>query len=286
MGTSPTGTTTVPNEPEEVMVDTKNESTTKAQQQKNLIAKCNEVQDALSKADWNDMKVRHKVGRIVAEVKDAAKYGENAVTFMEKKLRRDEKTLYRYARVTELWPTAEFEKLVREKGPSGLPITWSHLEVLVDVADGRVRQGLLSKARKQCWSVRKLKAEAEKTKSSSPSSKKTAPLVALSHLARSLDALEQKMSHLSARAMPALLSKPELSDKEREALKSSWVKLEAAELVLTDLIAKVREVLERDDEPKKKRIVEHFPSGPQAPETNGAPSPESSAAPAPGKVLA
>ena len=247
------------------MVESKNETSIKAQQQKNLITKCDEAGAALATADRDDMRARYKVGRIVGEVMDEAKYGQNAVEVMEEKLRRDKKTLYRYARVAQLWPAAEFERLVRKKDAAGLPVTWSHLEVLVEVEDGRVRKGLLSKALKKCWSVRTLRAEIENLEPASSRSKKVKPLVAIGRLARSLDPLAEVARNLEAKALPVLLSKKAKPSKQELAgLKASWKRLDIAHKCLGGLLAKVSVVLERGGrltkqpakQPAKQRVVE------------------------------
>lgn len=117
-----------------------------------------EVKQKLASAERGDLLARHAVAVVILEVKDAAKYGENALERMQEEIGLDRATLYRYASVAEAWTKTDFAKLCDRTNSKQMPLTWSHLELLATVRDGRSRKALLERALKEALTVRGLSA--------------------------------------------------------------------------------------------------------------------------------
>jgi hypothetical protein len=100
---------------------------------------------------------RYAAGEIVAAVKrDAATYGDSAVTSLAKSVGEDIATLYRFASVAECFTRAEVKRLLA----SGL--TWSHLVALARVPDEKRRKAWTARAMRTKVSVRMLEAQLAK----------------------------------------------------------------------------------------------------------------------------
>ena len=121
-------------------------------------AACKEARELLVAADRSDVLARYKVGVIILRVKERRGYGERGVERMEEELGRDQGTLYRYATVVETWEEPDFKALMKRTNAKGLPLTWSHYELLATVKDGRKLNGLITRALKECLSVHALRA--------------------------------------------------------------------------------------------------------------------------------
>lgn len=115
-------------------------------------------------AEKHDVAARYYVATMVQAVKDAAKFGEGAIDKLEGPSGLDRSSLYRLAAVAETWAPSDFKKVSAEKAKNGLPLSWSHWEVLAyEVKDGRARNGLMTQALDECLSVRDLRARANGT---------------------------------------------------------------------------------------------------------------------------
>jgi hypothetical protein len=73
---------------------------------------------------------------VKAVMDERTKYGSRAVEKLARKLGLKAKLLYRWAAVATIWPDqADFYALVQRRNKYGIPLTWSHLEVLTEVTD-------------------------------------------------------------------------------------------------------------------------------------------------------
>jgi hypothetical protein len=117
------------------------------------------IKKLLTSDATNSLLARHQVALIVQRVKRTpARYGSGAVRELEAALCLDAKTLYRWAIVADAWPNrGALKKLTLMKNSSGLPLTWSHLELLSDLDDPARRAEATEKALAQSWSVRQLR---------------------------------------------------------------------------------------------------------------------------------
>jgi hypothetical protein len=128
----------------------------KQKQTKKLTAAIAKVRDTLAAAERDDLAARHQVAVIVLDVKDTSKYGENAIERVEEEIGFDRATLYRYARVAEVWATKEFKDVSARTNSKGMPLSWSHWELLATLDDGRSRKSLVERSFKEALSVRAL----------------------------------------------------------------------------------------------------------------------------------
>ncbi|HZH18368.1 MAG TPA: hypothetical protein VE057_28710 [Archangium sp.] len=111
----------------------------------------------LASAEKQDAQVRYEIGRVVAKVRGAGpRYGSNAVGQLERALGLDENTLRRYERIANTWTSARFSELMKRTNLYGRPLSWSHLDVLAEVADAKKREVLLDEALREGLSVRAL----------------------------------------------------------------------------------------------------------------------------------
>jgi hypothetical protein len=104
-----------------------------------------------------DVRARHRVGAIVAEIKVSEdRYGARAVTLLSQALGKDETTLYRYAMVAETWNEEEIAEILLRRTPTGEPVSWSHLLELAAVTSASDRARYLNQAISHGLSVRQL----------------------------------------------------------------------------------------------------------------------------------
>lgn len=126
-------------------------------------AKLAEIKQLLAKAETNDLDARYRIGIVVNDVKiNRKKYGDGAVNHVADELSIERTSLYAYAKVVQLWPEKEFEKLCRRKNTAGLPITFSHLIELTKrglMKNEPKREKLLDKVFSKSLSVRALRDE-------------------------------------------------------------------------------------------------------------------------------
>jgi hypothetical protein len=110
------------------------------------------VRRLLARADLDETRTRHKVGVIVARLRDAkGTYGDRAVERVATELKLDASTLYRYATVASLWSERE---LSRARNCSGEPLSWSHWVELARVPSGW--STWLERVVAEAWSARNL----------------------------------------------------------------------------------------------------------------------------------
>jgi len=146
------------------------------------------LKSRLASADRSEVIDRHEIAVVVRKIlDDGTKYGEGAVKQLEAALGIDDRTLYRRAHVAGIWPTVDaIERLLSLRNKFGRPLTWSHLEVLAEVADENDREALIDLTLAKGLSVRKLRAliakrhavwsDHRRTFSADPSHVLTAPI--------------------------------------------------------------------------------------------------------------
>lgn len=123
-----------------------------------LQAEIDHLRELIGDASVLDALVRHGVGTVVKKVRgDRAKYGERALKQLEDAFDFDENTLRRFEAVAETWTKADLKKLLHRKNVKGLPLTWSHLELLAQVSSGARRDKFIEKILHDALSVRELR---------------------------------------------------------------------------------------------------------------------------------
>jgi len=112
----------------------------------------------IASADRSDAMKRFEIALIVQRIKNGgAKYGDKPLEKLEGKFGFDRTTMYRWATVVDVWSTRKaLKELLSKTMASGLPLTWSHVELLAEV-DGRSRDRFLERTLKESLSVRKLR---------------------------------------------------------------------------------------------------------------------------------
>jgi hypothetical protein len=111
----------------------------------------------LTAAAEEDLRARYDIGW-VAHVARYEGDGATALKQLRDRFALDETALRRYARVSETLSSSEFKWVVNLRTPRGLPLTWSHLELLQKVRSSPHRRVLATLAARDGWSVRELAA--------------------------------------------------------------------------------------------------------------------------------
>jgi hypothetical protein len=116
------------------------------------------LRNRIAKATVADAMVRHDIGTVVKKVRgNRAKYGARALAQLERAFDFDENTLRRFEAVAELWTASGLAKLLARKNSKGLPVSWSHLELLAEVASDGKRDKLIEKTLAESLTVRQLR---------------------------------------------------------------------------------------------------------------------------------
>ena len=125
-----------------------------------LLKKSNEIRDLVGDAEKNDVLARYNIAREIREVRDAAKYGANAMKKLADFLGWSETTTGDYAALAATWSDAEkFATLATKAGKNGIPLSWSHFLELRLEKDGNRRRSLMKRALDEGWTVAKLEQE-------------------------------------------------------------------------------------------------------------------------------
>ena len=107
-----------------------------------------------------EAKRRYEIGRLVGQVQDdKEKYGRRSVEALATLLGFDKSTLYTYAEVAKTWDAKEFNGWLKKKSEAGIGLRFSHFVVVAQVADGRRRNALLTRALSENLTVRQLELE-------------------------------------------------------------------------------------------------------------------------------
>ena len=124
-----------------------------------LLEQSNKIRDKFGKIEKNNAMDRYDVARDIHELRDVAKYGDNAMQKEAKFLGLGLTTVNDYATVAATWPDAKkFAKLAEKTNCNGIPLTWTHFTVLMREADEERRQNLMTQALKEGWTVDDLEA--------------------------------------------------------------------------------------------------------------------------------
>jgi hypothetical protein len=119
-----------------------------------LRKKFEEIQELFAHASREDALTRHRIGVLVAGVRDQEKtYGTRAVQTLADALGCNRTTLYRYAVVADNWSRPSLQRLLARRTAHGGSLTWSHLMVLAGVKDARDRDAMTERALAEGWSV-------------------------------------------------------------------------------------------------------------------------------------
>jgi hypothetical protein len=228
-----------------------NAKTTKTQEQ-NLIAACQEAREALANAAQNDALARYKVGAIACKVKDDAKYGANALEQLEAELGLDDKTLYRYAKVAEAWTEAEFKETSKLLNARGLPLTWSHYELIAKIADDEARDALTKRVLEACHTSRALrvemmasKVESQEAKSETKKGTPKAAIMAFASLVKTIGSVSRDAVVCERKSLPGLkASRAKLPKKDHARLREARKRMEEIKAIFDRLAHEVDDVLD------------------------------------------
>ncbi|MCM2333469.1 MAG: hypothetical protein NDI82_05930 [Anaeromyxobacteraceae bacterium] len=120
-----------------------------------VVAKLKKLKRELELGWKRDVLNTYEFGAVTNKVKsEDARYGKKAVETLAKELKLDKATLYRWAKVATAWTKSDFAKIAGRRSPkSGLPLTWSHLEILSDVENAKRRGKLVEQALAEALTV-------------------------------------------------------------------------------------------------------------------------------------
>ncbi|WP_438040210.1 hypothetical protein [Sorangium sp. So ce128] len=189
-----------------------------------LRKECDKICEALAVAGTDDAKVRHRLGALVNAIQDDAdKYGQRGVEQLAVALGYDKTLLYRHAKVAACWSPKELSELLRRESVTGLPISFSHLQLIATVTSPKKREGYIETVLAEGLSVRDLKrrlapaaARASRNQSLQPDAEH-----ALRGLQATLETWTDRVDLLVTEVLPALGSappSPELRAKYEQAL--------------------------------------------------------------------
>jgi hypothetical protein len=100
---------------------------------------------------------RYDLAREFREVRDSAKYGDNAVGKLAGYVGRSKVLIHGHITVVEVWPDKEkFLDLAKQHDEDTKPLAWSHWMKLAKVEGGRERGRLVRLAKKNGWEAAKL----------------------------------------------------------------------------------------------------------------------------------
>ncbi|WP_437656776.1 hypothetical protein [Sorangium sp. So ce1182] len=175
-----------------------------------LRRECEKLRADLASAGTDDAKARYRLGALVNTIQeDADKYGKRGVEQLARALGFDKTLLYRHAKVASCWSLKELSELLQSESVTGLPISFSHLQLLATVTNSKKREKYVEVVLNQGLSVRKLKrllaprAKPEAEASSTPGAAR-----ALRRLRVASENWLQRVKLLEAEVLPALQSGP------------------------------------------------------------------------------
>lgn len=114
----------------------------------------------LADAAVQDMRARYDFGRVLEMVRRSGRgeMGAGMLRRIADVLQTHTSALRRYARVSETIPPQEFAWLTRLTNERGVPLTWSHVELLARVRSAERRKQLAAAVMERNLSVRALAA--------------------------------------------------------------------------------------------------------------------------------
>jgi hypothetical protein len=127
---------------------------------KALLEQSNKIRDIIAGAEKHDVLARYEAAVAIRELRDAAKYGANAMQKLADFLGWSLTTVNDYARIAEVWPDAKKFATVAEKpNCNGIPLSWTHFTILMREEDVDRRRHLMDQALKRGWTVAELDAQ-------------------------------------------------------------------------------------------------------------------------------
>jgi hypothetical protein len=113
------------------------------------------IKALLTKSATINTLAMYEVGRLVNEVRNAKRYGDQAVAKLARALDRDVDSLYVYGSVAKTWTESRFKSLVARRSVNGMPLTFSHFVALTK-APQKKRAPLLEETLRNGYSFRQL----------------------------------------------------------------------------------------------------------------------------------
>jgi hypothetical protein len=213
--------------------------TAEQQQNFNQVIAC--AREAQLKAEQADVPARYKLALIASQLKDEEEFGKDALDRMDEELGLGTSTLYRYAKVPEAWAAEAFKPASERLNSKGLPLTWSHWELLATVTDKDKREALLDTALTESLNVRDLasavKEVSGKTRSAPISDEGAeaahSPGRAFARLLSSLGKEAQEVEKRLVAKTAAGTTKP--TDSELSEFRTTMKRIEAVQTTLSRL---------------------------------------------------
>ncbi len=118
------------------------------------------IKDRLAAIAVDAMRARYDLGAFVHRMRatDHDASPAEVLRRLAKIFEMHTTALRRCARVAEVMSPQEFETLLSHRGHDGMPASWSHVELLVEIADAEVRRQLGRAITAEPLSVRALSA--------------------------------------------------------------------------------------------------------------------------------
>ncbi|WP_394851005.1 hypothetical protein [Pendulispora rubella] len=131
--------------------------------------------DRFAKVAIDNIRVRYELGQLVANARydrRSAK-GVTPLDRLSNAMDVHSTALRRCARVCTIFTRDELEDMLRLRRPNGLPVTWSHLELVSEITSRHTRWHLVQRAVNEGLSVRSLAALIRDTRRSRKSKAST-----------------------------------------------------------------------------------------------------------------
>jgi hypothetical protein len=122
----------------------------------------------IADAAVEDARARYELGRLVHRLRrnSTVDVTTSLLARLGQSLGLKPDTLRRYARVSEMIGSQEFEEYMHLRGPHGLPLRWSHIEELSEARSAIERRECAKDAAARALSVRMLRARIRTSTSS------------------------------------------------------------------------------------------------------------------------
>jgi hypothetical protein len=189
-----------------------------------LRKECDKIREDLAASGSDDAKIRHRLGALVNDIQDKPdRYGQRGVEQLAAALGYDKTLLYRHAKVAACWSVKELSDLLRRQSVTGLPITFSHLQLLATVTSPKKREKYLDAVLTEGLSVRDLKRRLEPVAKAETEESSSTPDAAraLRGLRVASETWLERVKLLEAEVLPALEGgppTPELLPKYQQTL--------------------------------------------------------------------
>jgi hypothetical protein len=193
------------------------------------------IRDLLASAGRAEVKTRHAVGVIVADVKRSRhKYGARAVAQLSEVLGTDEQTLYRCATVAECWTEPQLEALLGRTTTLGQPLSFSHFVLLASVPQTLRRAEMFERAVRDGLSVRRLALLLEPAPASKPDHRSDH---ALDRVVRTTEQLAHEIESVEHDLRSGHGAAPKLRAEVSTALEQATAAIERVRVLLDQQVA-------------------------------------------------